>query len=137
MYALSSTFAPPFSSRSEGSNAPTSLVVGEGLFISDLFEHPGDCPRKEGEILFNDVPDTQGIDAEILMHEDIPKSGDPMPVDLRMVCLQVSVKALRGFSENLEISEDSILYHLISKNASFPPRVYLAIRSVHSLMWSR
>ena len=90
IYALSNTFTP---AGTDDSNAPTSFVAGEGLSISDLFEHPGDCPRKEGEILFDDIPDPQGIDAEVLVHEDIPKfapDGAHAP-SLRNV-------ALRGFA---------------------------------------
>ena len=49
-----------------------------------------------------------------------------MPVDLRMVCLQVFIKALRGLGENLEVSEDSILYHLISKKRFLPAREYIS-----------
>jgi hypothetical protein len=38
-------------------------------------------------MLFDDIPDTQGVNAEILVHEDIPKPRDASPVDLWMVCL--------------------------------------------------
>ncbi len=132
IYALSNTFTP---AGTDDSNAPTSFVAGEGLSISDLFEHPGDCPRKEGEILFDDIPDPQGIDAEVLVHEDIPKPGDAPPVDLRMVCFQVFVETACVDSARIwRFRRTASCIISSARNASFPPRVYLAIRSVHSLM---
>ncbi len=73
-------------------------------------------------MLFNDVPDTQGIDAEILMHEDISKSGDALPVDLRMVYLQAFIKAACVDSARTwRFRRTASCIISSARNTSFPP----------------
>lgn len=68
------------------------------------------------------------------MHKPIPHASNITPVYLSMSPLEIGRYFLACFSDNLEISDDSILSFSIFKKSLITHTSYIALRSIDSLL---
>jgi len=78
------------------------------------FQNGIDLTLQAGEITFNNVPYGFSIDCKIIVHEDVPHSGNAGPGDFRMLRLQLRRHMASCFPDDLKVVDDPRLDQLIT-----------------------
>src|SRR5205814_6163586 len=71
--------------------------------------HGRDTPSKLRNIALDNFPNAGHVDPQIIVHQDIAKSRNFLPIDFGVLVLQCCGNALTRFSKDLEVSQDSVL----------------------------
>ena len=67
------------------------------------------------EFMLNDVPDNFGVDAKVLMDQDVSESRDLCPLNIRCAGTNIFGDLFRRFTDNLEIPYDRVECFIVLK----------------------
>lgn len=68
--------------------------------------------REQRQVRLYNVANDLDINAEVLVHEDVPEPTDLRPCDLWMRLCDLGRKVVRRFSDDLEVAFDRVRRHL-------------------------
>ena len=66
---------------------------------------------ERAQLVVDDVEDQVGVDAEVLVYDDVAKSGDCRPGNVWNACAGFGSEAAHGFSDDREVSQYRVVGH--------------------------
>jgi len=94
--------------------------VATRLWFAERRENAGGLILEFRQAVLEDFLNTDQVDPQIIMHQNVSEPRNLAPFDFRVSRFQIAGDALRRFRQDLEISQDRILRFAITHERIFP-----------------